>query len=270
MGKPKKAKSTTESTTSGPAYQQAALADLVSKATAQSNNGGFYDSEYFKGQDSVAGFNSQQTSALDSLFNAGGVNQGVYDTAGVSALSETLGAFDPNNLSLQNAIGSNADSMYEAFSRNVMPGIQGNAMNLGATGSKRHGVAQGLALSDLNKDIGKMSTDMTYNAYQSHEQDKMNALMNLGQINSGLTSGLGTQLEAGTMYQGQEQKDLDAAMQAWAYENDVNYNNLAALRSLVMGDMGATTNSKTTGSGGGSGGTPSLLANMLGSMMGGS
>jgi hypothetical protein len=262
---------TQESTTSTslPAWQTHALRNVAKKASRAYNQGDFYSSDYFNNQDATADFTPEQSMGISNLFDKSSSLNDIYSGQGMNALTKTLGEFDPNDPSLQNAIQSNADNMYSAFARNVLPGIQGNAMNLGAVGSKRHGVAQGLALSDLSGQVGKMSTDMTFDAYKTHEGNQFAALNNLPGITSGLSSGAQQQFDTGGLEQDQSQSEIDSALQAWAYKNDVNINNLSALKALVSGDVGTSSRSTSTGAAGGMNPITGMLSSATGSYLGG-
>lgn len=61
----------------------------------------------------------------------------------------------------------------QGMERNVLPGIDAGAVGAGQSGSSRHGIAQGLAMSDANQQMMDQETQMRGGAYDKDLEWKM-------------------------------------------------------------------------------------------------
>lgn len=225
--------------------------------------GGFFEDQMFGGQSGVAGFDPSQVDALNRSISSGQNIQSFLEGPGMAGLEKTLSEFDPNDPSLVNSINAALNENTTAFSRDVLPALRGNAMASGVKSSARAGVAEALAASDLNRQNLNTAATMTGNAYGAHESARNNALMNLSSIAQGLNAGNQVSLAAGTSFQDQRQKEINDAMQQWAYENDIDLKNMQAFSSILSGSPFAVN--KASGGGGG-GGIMELLGGIMGGM----
>ena len=97
--------------------------------------------------------------------NFGGYQQGaqnIYNTA-------TQGFNQLMNPGVNPQLQAYQGDVQRNLERNMLPAIQSNAAGFGQMGGSRHGIAQGLAMSDANQQV----TDMASNLYN----DDMNRLM---------------------------------------------------------------------------------------------
>jgi hypothetical protein len=144
---------------------------------------------YFPGNP-VAGLNQMQRDSwgvgLDAASNIATTGQGMSNMYGsylsgggpqVNARQVGIGSrmnfFD--NPYLHQSVQNVSDEMGRNFNRNVIPGIDLESVSAGQTGSSRHGVAQGIAASDLTRQVGDASTGMysdLYNAGMGHYLDQ--------------------------------------------------------------------------------------------------
>jgi len=259
--------SKTKSTSSSNSWAVPYFKEIAKDAQSQYNNGGFFDQNYFGGQDTVANMSPEQLQALQQMQTSGGNQQDVLNTSGLDALSQTLGAYDPNNPNITGAINSAIDANTTNFMRTVLPSIAAGSEMNGRTGSNREGVAQGLAMSDLNKQNLNTASNMQYQAYSQHQQEQSQALGNLSSIIKGLNSGSATQFDAAGAEQDQAQQELNGQLQAWAYHNNIPLQNLQAFQGLVSSVKPDET--KATGKAPSGGGLGSMMGSYAGSKMGG-
>lgn len=176
-----------------------------------------------------------------------------------SYLSNTMGAYDPNNPMLGDIMSTTRDNAYQGLSRQVGQTIDADAIMSGTFGSSRQGVQAGVAQADLESQLAQQEAGMRYQDYQTHMGRQDNVAANYGgyldSLNSGdraaadylsQAGGL-NQAASGAMQQeqGLRQQEMDADMQAWAYENNVDADTLTTLRGLLEGNMGGTQDENT-------------------------
>lgn len=266
-GSPKqKSSSTTVSTPT----QSAQYNTLLGQSDSWLNSGGF-DKNYGGSEDfnNNAGMNAIQQGALGDLVGQGGNIQSLLNSGGQQALGEALGQYDPSNTGLMDAITAANSTVTRDFNQSVMPAIQAGAVGAGQGGSTRQGIAQGIASQGLADTMGRNASTLAFQDQQAFEGRKSNALNNLSNISRGLLSGSAGQYDAGSLQQGQDQRQIDADINKWAYENNVDLNTLLAYKQLVSGDMGGTnvSNSTSSSSGGGNSGL-SMLGSVGGAALG--
>ena len=100
---------------------------------------------------------------------AAGVQQVTSDQGYGDAMSQILSG-TPNNPYLQQMSQDNADLATQNFQRNVLPSIQSGAALAGGYGGSRQGIAEGVAMSDLNNQILQANNQLFGNAYEQAAQ----------------------------------------------------------------------------------------------------
>lgn len=251
-------------------HQQAQYDNLLGKADSWLANGGF-DKNYggSEGFNPVAGFTQQQKDALGAMGGLGGNLQGIYSADGVTSLQDALGKYDPSKTGLNDAMGAANERAIFDFQTQVDPQLRQGATQAGQFGSSRHGIAEGLAQDRLSQNITNSNAQMAYQDQQAWNQNRTNTLNNLSAITKGLNSGNATQYDAGAIQQGQDQAEIKGQLEKWAYENNVDVNDLQAYKNLISGNMGGTTNSTSKGGGEQGGGIMSTIGTVGGGIVGG-
>lgn len=260
---------TTSTSTSTP-YQQNEQRNLLDRATEGLNNG-FYDQNYGGSADfnANAGMTAGQTAGLAGLSQTGQDLQSLLNSSGMSSLSRYLGAYDPNNTGLTGAIDAANNQLDWNYQTTVAPQIRQGATDAGQYGSTRHGVAEGIANAQLSQQKTNAASQLAFQDQQAYNQNQLNALNNLTGIAKGLASGSSMQYDAGTLEQQQNQNQINADLQKWAYENNVDVNDLLTYQQLISGDMGGKNVTTTKGGSGGGGGLGSALGSIGGAALGG-
>ena len=100
---------------------------------------------------------------------AAGVQQVTSDQGYGDALSQILSG-TPNNPYLQQMMDGIASNATTNFQRNVLPGIQSGAALAGGYGGSRQGIAEGLAMGDLNRDILNTQANLFGSANEAAQQ----------------------------------------------------------------------------------------------------
>lgn len=257
-------------------YQKKNYDTLLGEADAWLKGGGF-DKTYAGGMDTVAGLTDAQQAGIEGMTGTGASLADIYNGLGSDSVSDYLGSYDPSKTGLNEAMATAAEQAQFDFETGQMGNIRQGATDAGQYGSSRAGIAEGLARGRLAQGIASNNAQMAYQDQQMFNQNRLAALNNLSAITKGLASGSGLQYDAGALAQQQEQKEIQGALDKWAYENNIDANTLMAYKEMISGDMGGTSVSTSKGGGGGGSGIGSALGavggfalgNMLSPGMGG-
>ena len=250
-------------------HQQAQYDKLLADADAWKAGGGF-DKNYGGSADfnPVAGFTDEQKAALGGMSDTGTNLSELYNGSGMQALTDSLGAYDPSKTGISNAIGAaNERTMFD-YQTQVAPELRQGAQGAGQFGSSRHGIAEGLAQDRLSQNMTNQSTQMAYQDQQAWNNNRQNTLNNLSGITKGLNSGNALQYDAGAMQQGQNQQEIKGQLEKWAYENNVDVNDMQAYKNLISGNMGGTNKGESTAPSSG-GGIMQTVGTVGGAVVGG-
>ena len=272
MGKRFKGGSKQKTTQVSTPYQQKDYDKLLQGAGSWLSQGGF-DKNYggdpnFNG---VAGMTQGQQAGIQGSYQTGQNLQGLYNQMGGQSLGNFFGAYDPNKTGLNEAMGAVNNQMDWNYNTNTAQTIRDGATGAGQYGSTRHGVAEGIAQSQLSQQKMNANSQMAFQDQQQFNQNQLSMLGNLSSITKGLNSGAGLQYDAGTLEQQQQQNEINGQLQKWMYENNASLNDLLAYKQLISGDMGGTGTTTTSGGGGSSGwgAVATLGGAALGGMFGG-
>ena len=274
MYKNKGGSSKQTSTSTSKPYQQENYDKLLSGADSFLEGGGF-DKNYggVEGFDPIADFTPEQLAAIQSMSGTGNALSDIYNGLGMQSLQDSLGAYDPNKTGLNDAIANMYEQSNFDFDTNQAGQIRQGATNAGQFGSSRAGIAEGLARARLGQSQTNAASQLALQDQQNWNTQRQNTLNNLSAISKGLGSGNTMLYDSGALQQGQNQQEISGALQKWAYENNVDVNDLLAYQQLISGDMGGTNTTVSKGSGGGGGGWGTAMGSLggagLGFMVGG-
>ena len=250
-------------------YQQKQYDTLLNGANMWLEQGGF-NAQYGGGPgfDPVADLNYGQKAGLEGSQQTGQQLSQLYSGAGQSSLADYLGPYDPNKTGLTGAIGASNNALDFNYGTQVAPQVRQGAQDTGQYGSTRHGIAEGLALSQLSQQKMNAANTLAFQDQQAYNQNRLGVLGNLSTITKGLNSGYGLQYDAGSLQQQQDQNEINGQLQRWAYENNASINDLLAYQQLISGDYGGTTTSESKGGKSG-GGALATIGTIGGAVVGG-
>ena len=172
--------------------------------------------------------------------NAGGINLGTdYSGEMKTILDNQYNKYSEmmngqvDQTALNNAMTASAESATQNFQRNVLPSIQQNFTMSGGGSGSRQGIAEGLAMGDLNSQIARTNAQLAYEA----EQNNINRQMAGAQGMNNLMAG----------YQNLDQYQAGRA--------NSYLQSLQAYRDMISGNFGGTesTTGTTTGTAKGGG-----------------
>lgn len=225
------------------------LKDLFSQAKGQLPEQAPYTQEAQKTYWDSAYDQKQNYQNAQDAFNSGLGADSPYNQLGEQASSTLQGMMtqDPvNNPYLQGNVQSAMDQITQNLQRNILPSVGTDAQMAGQFGSSRHGIAQGLALSDANKQASDLAQSMYGQAYDQGMQNRLNATGQAqGMLGQGTQTGLAQQ-------QGYSNLANLGMLPGQSYEQagQVGFNPLDRYANILGGPTVLTSSSGRESSGG--------------------
>lgn len=192
-----------------------------------------------------ADLNADQTSALDMIRQQAG--SGVQNQA-ESALGSFLQGGQENPYLTQQIQKAQAETA-DAYNRQVRPNQVMQAVQSGSFGNATLMDAQAKQDSQLQQNLGDIASSMRFNAYNTDQANRMQALGLSPSIQQAGFTNAGQLLNAGNLQQNQAQDQADFQYQQFQEQQNDPYKKLQAM-SGVFGTPGFQTQT-TTQSGGG-------------------
>lgn len=177
-----------------------------------------------------------------------------FGNQAVTSATFDLGAGrDPQtNPYLQSAIQAALDPMVRDFNSagGTLAGIRGEAIQNAQLGGSRQGIAEGLALDNLQRNMVGAAAQMANQGYQKGQDTALRTLA-LAPQTMGLLSTPATTLDAiGAQRQGYQQQLINDAIQQWNFQQNLPSAKLAQYMNLVQGNWGGTSSATSTGTSG--------------------
>lgn len=188
----------------------------------------------FRG-DRVAGFSPYQQQAIGGAGSLADSLQGQQATVGEGFGDFASGAMVGDNPFLQQAIEGMRETSLRDLTRNQLPAIRNTAVETGGIGGSRQGIAEGLALSDMNRDLINTESGLRANQLNMDLSNQLQALTNQGQILSGQTDPMELLLRTGALQQGQEQAEIGGEMAAHDEQQNLQFNRDQELLRILLG-----------------------------------
>lgn len=220
------------------------LYPLVDTFTAQAQQVANAPWQGYSG-DRFAGMNTDQSQALDMIRQQAG--SGVQGQA-EGALGQFLQGGQENPYLTQQIAQAQSETA-DAYNRQVRPNQVMQAVQSGSFGNANVMDAQAKQDSQLQQNLGNIASGMRFNAYNTDQANKMQALGMSPAIQQAGYTNAGQLLNAGNLQQNQAQDQADFAFQQFQEQQNDPYKKLQAM-SGVFGTPGFQTQT-TTQSGGG-------------------
>lgn len=242
--------------------QQPYLKDVFAEAQRQYQSG---TPTYYQGQ-KTASVDPATLAAQQSLTANSGVQQGQADLTAATNRFNMTDARDVNtNPYLQSAIQAAIRPMVQNF--NDAGGTMANIRSEGVVnqqgGGTRQGIAEGIAASRLNQQIGDVASTMASAGYQSGLDASGKAVALAPQVQAMQTAPAAALDAVGQQRQTYEQQQINDAIDQWNWEQNLPSAKLANYQNLVQGSYGGTGSSTSTGT------TPTAQRNPLMGAVGG-
>jgi hypothetical protein len=223
------------------------LLDINRQAQGINNAGGaqYYPGQTYPGRDPL----QDQAQNLSLNYATNSMPDQIYDAQ--RAQSFALNSPDAaNNPYVQNMMRSNAFNLNRNLQENLLPAIDSGAVNAGAYGGSRQGIAQGLAMRGTQDALANANASTMMDAYSKGLGAQGMALGNAGNMmNMGL-SPMNIMNQVGQYNQGIDQTALDADMARWNYNQQLPMETLNFYNNIIQGNN--AWGSQSTQDGGGS------------------
>lgn len=199
--------------------------------------------------DTVQGFTNPQTQGQQMVLGATGAQQNLAN-AGANQGGFWAGedVWNPaSNPALQGAVDAAVRPITENFQEKVMPGIRSEGIAAGQQfGGSRRGVAEGIAAREYGRAVGDTASKVVNQNYQTNVDAQMKALGMIPQLQGAqLAPGLTTS-GVGDVQQQQGQKELDADVAGFNYDQMAPFLQSKEIMSLLQGLPGGSTVSTAT------------------------
>lgn len=220
----------------------------------------------------------QQQAGGNALMQGGGAVLG--NQVGAQNFLMSGAALDPNmNPALARVTDAATRPLIDAFQRQIMPSIANDAVSAGGFGGTRQGIAEGIAASDLQRQVGDISAQVQNNAYSQGLQamaqlagqapgsasiaqglDRMPQILNSSLLPAQLTGAVGD------VRQGMTQAQLSDTIQRFVNEQMLPFAAAQDVAALAFGIPAGTTQTTAKTTGGGGAGGMQMLQGGLGLM----
>lgn len=214
---------------------------------------------YYPGQ-TVAPMSGYTQNAFDAMASRAASGNPLMGQAGGEVSKILSGDYlDPNNNpGFQGALSAAIRPITDAFSGEVMPGIDSSFSSAGRYGSGLQGEAYKDASANLGRAIGDVSSNMAFNNYGMERGNMMNALEMAPGFAANDYKDISMLGLAGQGMDQYNQRLIDAEKAKYDYNANKDMSWLGNYIGLLGGAPGPTTTSTTTAP------APSLLSNILG------
>lgn len=241
--------SQTSSSSSAPwSAQQPYLQYGFSEAQRQYENG---PAAYYPGQTytnmsdpTVAGLGMQTAIAANG-------NPVVNNAAGMAADTTAGRYLDPaSNPWLSQTYQAASGQLSKDFNENTLPGLAG--MFGGDAGNSSLALAAGSAAGDLTRAQQNLATSIYGGNYSQERQNQLTAAGMSPQLREAQYGDASKLQQAGAAYENQAGKVLQDDINRWNYAQNAPQAALQDYMSMISGNLGSTTTSRTSGSSTGS------------------
>ena len=192
-----------------------------------------------------ADLNGVQQQALQGVQDRAMGGSQLWDQA-QGSLQQMMG--DQQNPYLDQQVANAQKSVVDSYNLTTKPQLESAMVGSGSFGNSGLQQMQGQAQNQLQQNLGNVATQMYGNAYNTNQDNRLQALgMAQGFANQDYTD-LNQMLNAGNVYQDQAQNIADFNYEQWQQQQDDPYRKLQAMTGVMSGTAGSTTT--TTQSGG--------------------
>lgn len=227
----------------------------------------------------IAGFDPYQTAGQEQVLAAAGTQGALAGTAATTATNLTGRNYTPDLQTLDNtsrldaAITSATRPIGQELAEVALPAVRGGAITTGGFGGSRQGIAEGLASGRASQAIGDTASKLSFSAYDTDVKNRLaNYQTNLTASQNAEDTNVRTQLAAlgllpqvqqmqtvpgattsavGDVRQGMAQRQLDASIQGYNYDQLAPFLQSKEIMSLLAGIPGggvqSTANNPKTG-----------------------
>lgn len=224
----------------GPPQFPTAVQPLVNQTVGNLATGGIAGQpiQQFQG-DRIADLTAFQQQGLAQTPGLSTALQGQAGTAAAGFNTFAGGGQVGQNPFLDQAIQALQQSANQNLQRNQLPAIRNNAVAAGGLGGSRQGIAEGLAISDLNQTLVNQEAQLRSGQFNQDQTNQLNALIQQGNILSGQGAGQQALLQAGGIQQQQAQAEIGGERQLFDEQQNQEFQRQQQLLQILLGSPAA-------------------------------
>jgi hypothetical protein len=191
----------------------------------------------------VAGFTPEQSAGQEmALGTVPGVNQLGANAASANNFYTSGNIWDPkSNPNLQGAIDAAVRPVYQNLTEKALPAIRSGSIQTGNFGGSRQGIAEGAAIRDAGTTAGDIASKIAQAQYGTNVEAQQKAIGMTPAVQSMQTAGARTTSGVGDIRQAMDQAHINAAQQAFNFDQYAPFMNAKDILSIMQGIPGATT-----------------------------
>lgn len=225
--------------------QQPYLIDIFERAQGLYNT---QDPTFFPGN-TVAGFTPNQVQGQNLMTDAatGGQQNLAQGVAGANQflLGDVMDM--SSNPYMAQAMSAAIDPIYQNLERRALPAVRSGAVAAGQLGGSRQGIAEGLAISDANRQAMNTTAVMANDQYGRNLEAMQRGLALAPQSQAAQLAPGQTLNAVGAEQQAYEQALINEAIARHDFEQRVPWDQLGAYNALVQGNFGGTQTTTSPG-----------------------
>ena len=201
---------------------------------------------YYPGQ-ATAPMSSYSKQSLDATAQRAAYGSDLTRSAQDQLQKTINGDYLNSNPYLQGAINAAVQPITNAFSSEVMPGIDSNFSAAGRYGSGLQGAAYNDANQTLAQQIGNVSTNMAYQNYGDERQRQIQGMLFAPQMAQQDYNDLAMLGQAGQGYDQYNQNLINSDIEKYNYNQNADWNYLNDYIGLLNGATGSSSTTKAPG-----------------------
>lgn len=191
--------------------------------------------------ETLAPMSSYSKDALDATAQRAAYGSDVVRSAQGQLTNTINGDYLNSNPYLQGAINAAVKPITDAFSNQVMPGIDSSFSSAGRYGSGAQTQAYSDAENNLGQQVGNVATNMAYQNYGDERQRQMQAMLFAPQMAQQDYNDLAMLGQAGQGYDQYNQNLINANIDKYNYNNNKDWNFLNDYIGLLNGATGGSS-----------------------------
>lgn len=157
-----------------------------------------------------------------------------------------------SNPYLSGTFDAAADKLTENYSQNVLPGIAAQFGSQGAAGSTMHELAVGQSAGEYQDSLRGLASDIYGGNYQQERNRQLQAAGMAPTLREAQYGDAQQLQKAGAAYEAQAGKVLEDDINRWNYTQNADQAALQDYMSMITGNYGSTSTSRSSASSGGS------------------
>ena len=191
----------------------------------------------------TASFTPEQVTGQEMALSATpGINEIGANAAKANNFYTSGNIWDPAaNPNLQGAIDAAVRPVYTNLTEKALPAIRSGSIQSGNFGGSRQGIAEGAAIRDAGTIAGDISSKISQDQYATNVGAQQRAIAMAPTVQGAQTTGATVTSGVGDVRQAMDQAHLNAAQNAFNFDQYAPFMNARDILSIIQGLPGGST-----------------------------